>query len=113
MSPSPRILAYARHMGQSRVKALQAARWFVLLVVRGLLLWVLIPVGLTVWLLVGWIVDVRLGAVLGLLDLNLIAALQRVLVLQRSGDESTRYTKFIPMRSLPSVEHRIGLLDPL
>lgn len=113
MSPSPRIPAYARHMGQPGVKALQAAGWFVLLMVRGLLLWILMPVGLTVWLLVGWIVDVRLGAVFGWLDLNLIAALQRVLVLQRSGDESTAYAKFVPLRSLPSVEHRISLLAPL
>jgi hypothetical protein len=59
---------------------------FALMVVRGLLLWILIPVGFLLWLLFGWILGVAPGQFLGWLDLNLIATLQRVLIRPIDGE---------------------------
>ena len=86
-----------------------------LLLIRGLLLWVLIPVGLLLWILVfSWSARVSLGTFLRWLDLNLMAALQRMLVLPVSGQSSMRRIEFVSARQIQSVSHRVNLVyDPL
>jgi hypothetical protein len=85
-----------------------------LLVVRGLLLWILIPIGFVLWLLVfGWTARVGLGAFIGWLDLNLVAALQRVLIRPVSGQLPMPRVEFVPVRRVQSVSHRVHLVyDP-
>ncbi|GAA1822512.1 hypothetical protein [Agromyces salentinus] len=85
-----------------------------LLVLRGLLLWILIPLGFVLWLVIfGWSARVGLGTFLGWLDLNLTAALQRALGLPVRGKGSKRSAEFVPMRLMQSVKHRIHIVrDP-
>jgi hypothetical protein len=99
--------------GPSR-EALRAASALALLVVRGLLLWILIPLGLAVWLLsFGWGARVALGAFLGWLDLNLLAALQRALLHPIGGQLPVPRIEFVPAHRIQSVSHRVQLVhDP-
>jgi len=105
---------YAPVMGGPTREALGAMRALALLVVRGLLLWILIPLGFVLWLLVfSWTARVGPGAFLGWLDLNLLAALQRVLLRPVSGQLPMPRVEFVPLRRLQSVSHRVHLaLDP-
>jgi hypothetical protein len=83
---------------------------FAVLVTRGLLLWILIPLGFTLWLLVfSWTARVCLAAFIGWLDLNLLAALQRVLRFPGSGELPMPRVEFVPLRRLQSVSHRVHL----
>lgn len=83
----------------------------VLLTLRGVFLWMVVPIGVLEWL-IAWHRwrrrGVSLGAILGWADLNLVAALERTLlrplVLQPIGWTS--------WRELPHVEHRIRATDP-
>lgn len=79
-----------------------------LLFARGMLLWLVVPLGSVVWLLViSWRGKVTLGAFLGWLDLNLVAALQRSLLLllfQRPTIE------FQPWRKV-RTDHRMRMND--
>lgn len=86
---------------------------FTLLVVRGLLLWIVIPIGSFAWLLFGWILGAGAGQFLGWLDLNLIAALQRVLVHRISGEWPMPRVAFVPIGMLRSVRHRVTVSDPV
>ena len=87
---------------------------FALLVVRGLLLWILVPMGFVLWLLVfGWSARVGLGAFLGWLDLNLAAALQRVMLRPINGQLPLPRVEFVPMRLVQSVSHRVHLVRDL
>lgn len=99
--------------GPSR-EALGATGVLALLLVRGLLLWILIPIGFVLWLLVfGWIARVGIGAFLGWLDLNLLAALQRVLTHPVSGQLPMPRVEFVPVQRVQSVRHRVHLVyDP-
>lgn len=82
-----------------------------LLTVRGILLWVLIPITLLLWI-VTWPILRRqgatLGQLLGWLDLNLVALIQRSL-LKPFVRVPLAWT---PVKDLTSVTHRIGLTDP-
>lgn len=86
---------------------------FALLVVRGLLLWIVIPVGFVVWLLFGWILGAGPGQFLGWVDVNLIAALQRVLVHRINGEWPMPRVAFVPIGMLRSVRHRVHVFDPV
>ncbi len=88
---------------------------FALLLVRGLILWIVIPVGFVLWLLVfGWLLRVGPGQFLGWLDVNLIAALQRVLIRPVGGELPMPIVEFVPFRMLRSVSHRVHLVyDPV
>ncbi len=83
----------------------------VLLLSRGLLLWLVVPLGSIVWaLVISWRGKVSLGQFLGWLDLNLVAALQRSLLrllLQRPTVE------FQPLRNMAGTTHRMRTSDPL
>ncbi|ANJ28384.1 hypothetical protein ATC03_18450 [Agromyces aureus] len=87
---------------------------FALLVIRGVLLWILIPVGFVLWLVIfGWSARVGLGNFLGWLDLNLTAALQRALGLPTRTTGTLRKEEFVPMRLMQMVTHRIHIVrDP-
>ncbi|KRE24908.1 hypothetical protein ASG80_22580 [Agromyces sp. Soil535] len=87
---------------------------FALMVVRGLLLWILNPVGFLLWLLFGWILGVGPGQFLGWLDLNLIATLQRVLIHPINGEWPMPRVAFVSIGMLRSVRHRVHLVyDPV
>lgn len=81
-----------------------------LLLVRGILLWIFIPIGFALWLLVfSWTARLGLGEFLGWLDLNLIAALHRVMVRPFNGSR----VEFVPVGLIQTVTHRIHIVDPL
>jgi len=86
---------------------------FALLVIRGLLLWIVIPTGFITWLLFGWMLGAGLGQFLGWVDLNLIAALQRVVVHRSNGEWPMLRVAFVPIGMLRSVRHRVSVLDPV
>jgi hypothetical protein len=80
-----------------------------LLLIRGIVLWILIPIGFALWLLIfSWTARVGLGGFLGWLDLNLIAALHRVMVRPFNGSK----VEFVPLGTIQSVAHRIRFVDP-
>jgi hypothetical protein len=83
----------------------------VLLVLRGSLLWLVIPINL-IWWLVGlphWKRQrVTFGHLLGWTDLNLVAVLQRG-PLRPLVIDPVRWT---PLRELPQVTHRLRVVDP-
>lgn len=92
---------------------LEAIALFVLLVVRGLLLWLVIPIAFLGWLVIS---PIRLalgkpyitpGKRIGWADRNLTAIIAQVLARpfgRRSG--------FTPWSRVPSVEHRVSIIDP-
>jgi hypothetical protein len=83
-----------------------------LLLVRGILLWVVVPVALIFWLAL-WPVlrfhRVRLGQFLGWIDLNLVALIERT-ILRPMVPAPFPWT---PARALPNITHRIGPFDPV
>jgi hypothetical protein len=82
----------------------------VLLTVRGLLLWVIVPLGLLLWPFVAARLRKRgvgLGQFLGWVDLNLISAIQRSLA--RSLFDTP--IPWLPLSAASDVSHRIHKLD--
>ena len=82
-----------------------------LLVVRGALLWVVIPLGLVVWVgLTPWVLPRRisLGQFWGWLDLNLVAGLQR----SAFRPVFAARLPWVKWGELADVEHRVSILDP-
>jgi hypothetical protein len=82
-----------------------------LLLVRGLLLWFVVPVVAIIWLVL-WPLfrrsHVSLGALLGWADLSLIAALHRSLL--RIGTPTP--LDWTALRDVSTLTHRISILDP-
>jgi hypothetical protein len=79
--------------------------------IRGLLLWILVPVTTLGYVFVGlgWrSYGVTLARTLGWEDLNLIATLQRI-ALRPFFNERTHW---VPIRDVPRVTHRIRFTDP-
>jgi len=100
--------------GYSRpVGGLEAIAWFVLLAVRGLLLWLVVPLAFLLWLLLTPIRALRHRSfvspskVIGWADLNLIAVVGQILI--RPFD---RPTSFTPWSGMASVDHRVSVVDP-
>ena len=88
--------------------------WFGLLCVRGILLWLVVPLAFCVWLLVLTPARailrrpyVAVGKVIGWFDLNLIAAIGQIFI-RPFG----RHPEFTPWSALSSVEHRVSPIDP-
>lgn len=82
-----------------------------LLFVRGLLLWLVVPVGVICWLPC-WALSsgrVTLGNFLGWLDLNLVAGIERS-ALRPFVASPLPWT---PARDMSRVTHRIRLTDPV
>jgi hypothetical protein len=84
---------------------------FVLLLIRGILLWVVVPVATCVWLVVALRLrrrGVTLGRFLGWIDLNLVACLQRTIL--RPLFRAPR--DWVPVDEMPKVTHRLRASDP-
>ena len=82
-----------------------------LLLVRGVLLWLVVPLAAVTWLLLGPAMrrrEVSIGSFIGWADLNLIAAPQRGLF-RPFINEPLSWT---PWRELPDVTHRVRSVDP-
>ena len=81
-----------------------------LLCLRGVLLWVVVPLGSLAWL-AGWPAwhrrRVKLAQFLGWLDLNLIAVLERSLLRPFVKDPLAR----VPLARAHEVTHRISSMD--
>ena len=80
----------------------------VLLLVRGVLLWIVAPLAFALWLALSpWLLVKKVGPgrFLGWVDLNLIAFLQRS-VARPFFPEPAPWT---PVSTLPAVTHRISL----
>jgi len=93
--------------------SLGAVALFTLLVVRGLLLWLVIPIALLGWLVTS---PIRLilrkpyitaGKLIGWADINLTAGIGQML-LRPFG----RSSEFTPWSKVLSVEHRVSIIDP-
>lgn len=79
-----------------------------LLVIRGALLWFLVPVGFAAWLLTVLWTRRPPGQFLGWLDWNFVVLLQRT-VLRPFFPIPT--VNWVSARGMSTVEHRIGVLD--
>lgn len=92
---------------------LEAIALFVLLVVRGCLLWLVIPLAFFGWLAVSPIrvllnkQYIALSKLIGWADMNLTAAIGKILV-RPFG----RRSEFTPWSKVLSVEHRVSIIDP-
>jgi hypothetical protein len=86
----------------------------VLLLIRGALLWVVVPLAAVLAVVVKrWRRlagrPVKFGQVIGWVDLNLIAALQRSILRPISPER----VEFVGWSRLSAVTHRVGITDPL
>lgn len=82
----------------------------ILLAIRGVLLWIVVPMGVLAWLFLGVVLSrrgVTLGQLLGWLDLNLLAVIERT-VLRPWVRSPLSWT---PAAELPKVKHRVRALD--
>jgi hypothetical protein len=87
--------------------------FFLLLVVRGLLLWIVLPVAALAWFVrLPYALlrrrRVSIGQTLGWADLNLIACLEASLLRPIMRERSS----FVRWHDAASVSHRPSLLDP-
>jgi len=80
-----------------------------LLVCRGLLLWIVVPLSVLAWPVAALLSrGVTLGKWLGWVDLNLVSLLQRTIFRRFFSDPVPR----VPFAEIQSVRHRIGWTDP-
>jgi hypothetical protein len=87
------------------------AAGFSLLMIRGLLLWLVVPLATVLWLPLWPLLraqNVSIGQFLGWVDLNLVALIERT-VLRPLLRNRFPWTA---VRAMPDVTHRIGILDP-
>jgi hypothetical protein len=101
---------YDEDMPSPRVPLVAAG--VTLLLLRGVLLWVVIPVATCVWMIirtVGRHRQLGLGQFLGWADLNLTAGLQRT-ALRPLFATPARWTAW---SEVGNVTHRVRLLDPV
>lgn len=82
----------------------------VLLIVRGLLLWALVPLAALAWIVLGPLTGAALGACVGWVDLNLTALLHRIVAAPITGEPSPR---LVPLARMATTEHRFSLLGPV
>lgn len=93
----------------STPQGLDALATFLLLVCRGLLLWLLIPVTFVVWLTwLGPHYRVGLGATLGWADWNMVVMLSRLLIPREARGPAL--ARLVPARDIRGTLHRIDLL---
>lgn len=92
-------------------KPINPLAWLVLLGIRGVLLWLVVPLSFLVWLIGGfwlWSDRAPLGRFMGWIDSNLVFSLERT-ILRPVFPEPTH--KWVPFASVSTVTHRIGHLD--
>ena len=104
---------YRRNSGGLTVssKTLGVFASLVLLIVRGIFLWVVVPLGCIAWVIVSpWLHKrgVAIGQFLGWIDINLIALIQRSLLRPFIRDAAQPW---VPAKKIYEVVHRIGRLD--
>jgi hypothetical protein len=82
-----------------------------LVLIRGLLLWLVVPAAVLGWL-VAWPLlrrrQVRMGQFLGWVDLNLVAWIEHTIL--RAAIRSPR--AWTPAIAMPAIKHRIGWSHP-
>ena len=78
-----------------------------ILMIRGVLLWIVIPVATLFWIVSFWTTKASLGACLGWFDLNLNALIQRVLLRPFVRNPPATWEMWSKM---VSTEHRIAFL---
>lgn len=100
------VAADGRSGGRDAVKELAQ---FVMLLVRGLLLWVVVPLAVVSWVALGPITTASLGACIGWFDLNLFVVLQRVVVRPLTREAASAW---VPLGKMRTTEHRVSILDP-
>ena len=93
------------------MKFLTAIAWLAILVIRGIALWLLIPLAFLAWLVVfAWVNDASPAQVIAWWDVNFAAALVhgpfRLLIPVESRPRFIGLTKFAA-----SSRHRVGLND--
>ena len=102
-----------RRRAPTNSSSVQAIALLGLLIVRGLFLWLVVPLAFLLWLLITPIRALRHRSfvspskVIGWSDLNLTAALGQVLI-RPFG----RRVDFTPWSSLPLVDHGVSVVDP-
>jgi hypothetical protein len=82
-----------------------------LLLVRGVLLWIVVPLAFVCWLLLAIPLrrrGVTLGKFLGWVDLNLVAFLGRTIL----RPIVRRPLNWVPVSEMPEVRHRLRAQDP-
>ncbi len=83
-----------------------------LLLVRSLLLWIVVPIGFIAWATTcPWQIKrkVSLGQFIGWIDSNMVIAIERS-VLRPFFTAPTH--RWVPIKDRDKVKNRIGLLDP-
>jgi hypothetical protein len=95
-----------------RARPVPVVSGLMLLILRGILLWIVIPLATLAWLPAGYSLHrrgVSLGQFLGWVDLNLVACLERSILrpLFRAP------LPWVPARSMAEVTHRVTWLDPM
>ncbi|WP_157373092.1 hypothetical protein [Agromyces sp. Root81] len=80
---------------------------FLMLVLRGLLLWAVIPLAALSWIVLGPLTAASLGACVGWFDLNLIVLLQRFVLRPFVRDLELSW---VPLSKMKTTEHRVTLL---
>lgn len=75
--------------------------------IRSVLLWILVPVAAISWIVLYWITKASLGACLGWFDMNLNALIQRVLLRPFIRHPPASW---VAMSQMASTEHRIPFL---
>jgi hypothetical protein len=79
----------------------------VILFLRGLLLWVMVPLAALSWLVLGPLTTASLGACVGWFDLNLVVLLQRIILpLTREPPLA-----WFPLSKMRTTEHRLRFLS--
>ena len=84
---------------------------FVLLTVRGVLLWVVLPLGCAAWVLIApWLHKrgIKFGQFLGWIDINLIVLVQRSLLRPFYRKAAPPW---VPATEMWGVKHRVGMID--
>jgi hypothetical protein len=85
---------------------------FALLLIRGVLLWLVVPLATLSWLVVrvgGRARAITLGQFLGWMDVNLIACIQRTIVRPLVRFPVDR----VPASDMRQVTHRLCAIDPV
>ena len=83
----------------------------VLLTVRGVLLWLVLPLGCVAWVLVApWLRKrgVKFGQFLGWIDINFMVLIHRSLLRPFYRKAAPRW---VPATEMLGVKHRVGMID--
>ncbi|MEF3404478.1 hypothetical protein [Agromyces sp. CCNWLW203] len=80
---------------------------FLMLVLRGFLLWAVIPIAALSWIVLGPLTAASLGACVGWFDLNLMVFLLRFVLRPLIRDSELSW---VPLAKMRTTEHRFRFL---